>query len=1091
MVLIIPPVFFELYMTNSTKNFQLLSILLTFIFCGVIVGETVALSLVISISGPQILSKLYLVNGSLLFLLPPLFFKNIDRFNRGKLLSLQLLIVFVILCLYLIILNIIPENMRILSKILLYGIYPISYLTKITLFLTFWTLANDICYTQEAKKEFPKIAAFGFLGGLAGALLSRALLEIVSPKMIIGLWAFAYGIAFVIVKKIIVKYKKRLSPKEQILSSGKNSKGLLKEIKDVMSIKLVKLIAILYFLVFIGIFLTDYLFWKNCYHWFESSHKLASFQFSFYISHAIITIIGLLFITPFLITKYGFSRLLSFFPYALLIGSFLIIGLNIWTSESSIILIGFVVFQFVRYVIFENAFSPIYQMFFASISIKKRGRAKTIIEGFIKPSAIILAGLFLILFNNVNNNTNNILVIIFLLAIGMVWVVHLIRITYMNGIVNNLKEGYETEEILTEIGSHYDQKILFLMKEYSNSKDSDLRGLAVRILAQFGSKQALKIIISIYNNENDIKVKEMIASSLTNFYWYETKEFIEILLKEKQTRIRSNVIYSLNNMNCYWKWRLKDLIKTQLFENNIRVQIEAAQFLWQGNDKSEKNTVNAFLHSLLKSKNENKRSAGIYLASTLKPDNWENVLLCNLQSASKKVFIRCIEVIFKSASKKIKLETLRIVENLTRDRIAITGRIIQKTGKPAVDTIVAFFKEANNRRMIYEMVHALRTIRDVDASTVRKYNIDKETEDILSAWILEELHRIYLNAFVWYNYKIKIKIKDSNECAFLLESALMEQLLRVCEWALDTMALLESQGAVALGRKDLDLSEHAQRLDMVEIVESFGANKLKSLVVPILEFDSWQKIAKIGKQNFSFKNSVHYEIQFFFHSENAWICLCALYFYQKIQINKGVLEKEHSTILALRNSNYTYLSRAATSLLMEKTKNNQGNGVNSFNLLETVMFFKKTILFRNVPAEKLMALAEISTMVSYKKYDNVSQEEDISDHLYIIKSGSLKIVKEKNNVTAILSIIKTGEAYGEIGLFNQEPRSATAIANEDCEIYVIQRSALKKLLLNIPEIAFNFLEIFSKKLKKSSEELTRLNAIISDKNKKKEMLGIE
>ena len=36
----------------------------------------------------------------------------------------------------------------------------------------------------------------------------------------------------------------------------------------------------------------------------------------------------------------------------------------------------FVVVQFFRHVAFENAFSPIYQMFFAAIEKEKRGRAK-------------------------------------------------------------------------------------------------------------------------------------------------------------------------------------------------------------------------------------------------------------------------------------------------------------------------------------------------------------------------------------------------------------------------------------------------------------------------------------------------------------------------------------------------------------------------------------------------------------------------------------------------------------------------------------------------------------------------------------------
>jgi CRP-like cAMP-binding protein len=100
-----------------------------------------------------------------------------------------------------------------------------------------------------------------------------------------------------------------------------------------------------------------------------------------------------------------------------------------------------------------------------------------------------------------------------------------------------------------------------------------------------------------------------------------------------------------------------------------------------------------------------------------------------------------------------------------------------------------------------------------------------------------------------------------------------------------------------------------------------------------------------------------------------------------------------------------------------------------------------------------------------------------------VRTGSLKIVKSKNNVKTILTILRAGETYGEIGLFNQAPRSASAIAHEDCELWVIQRSSLKKFLLEMPEIAYNFLEVFSEKLRKNSEEIAQLNSSFANNKK--------
>ena len=157
--------------------------------------------------------------------------------------------------------------------------------------------------------------------------------------------------------------------------------------------------------------------------------------------------------------------------------------------------------------------------------------------------------------------------------------------------------------------------------------------------------------------------------------------------------------------------------------------------------------------------------------------------------------------------------------------------------------------------------------------------------------------------------------------------------------------------------------------------------------------------------------------------------------------------------------------------------------IEPFELLERVLALKKTSLFRHISAEKLMGLAELFQHIAYKNGTLISREGEISDHLYIIREGSLRVVKTRNGVKTVVTVLQAGETYGEIGLFNQAPRSASAIANEDCDLWIIQRSALKKFLLDMPEIAYNFLEVFSEKLRKSSDEVVELHMSISKAKK--------
>jgi hypothetical protein len=1071
-------------MAKPDTQINFVSFLLLFLFGGAIVGETVSLSMAVTVAGPAVLGKLFLVNGALLFLLPPLFFSNIDRVNRGKLLSTQLLIIPVILFCYIAVFALVgQDNIRILSFWILL-IYPVSYLSKTTLFLSFWTLANDIYTTDEAKKGFPRIAAWGFVGGLCGACGARLLLVVVDVQMILSLWAVAYCIAYFFARAITTRYKAQLLRKEYVEETPVKA-PLFPVVKAVLSIKLVRLISVLYFLVFIAIFLQDYLFWQKSAAFFTTSKSLASFQFSYYVAYSFVTIAGLQFLMPGIIARLGFTRVFSFLPLTLLAGSIVMLCVEFAGIGRQAIFVSFLLFQFARYVVFETSFSPVYQMFFAVIPKEKRGRAKTFLEGAVKPSAIVISGLALIAAPTI---TRGILLVIFVASIIMVFTVKRIRKTYTEALVPRFTVHNPLDEIIAEIGGNHDQKMISLIKKYSDSGDSDVRSLAVRILAYEGSMQALTILSGIYEKEGSQSVREMIARGLLHFSKLDIKPLVERMLRDDNPRVRANALFSLNNMDVPWKLQFKDIVKAMFFENSPRVQIEAAVYLWTcGGDGHEQDNVKAFLSYLLQVKNANKRSAGMYLVGALHPEGWESILLENLQGGSTQVFTKCVEIIFTYTTEELQRKALRIIEGMPRRHIAITGRVLTKRGAKVFSMVLQFMQEIGNKRMMVEMVLSACRIAEENSDVIRNHARDVQAAEIdltITEWILSELETVYRDSFVWSSFCSNADCRTSCNAGWcFLEDALREQCARVCDWALDVVALLDRQGVMATVRRDLDLREISQRNEMVELVEAFCPPRIAVLIIPILRVDPLDQIAKTGKGYFHFdKAFAHESIGYFVTSKNHWICLGALYCLWQQGKGPGAVVEHRDVIEHLRSEKNSPLVGIAERLLSQPPGDKEKT-MEPFDLLESVMSLKKTQLFRNVPAEKLIELAEISQRLSYKEGTLISREGELSDHLYVIADGSLKIVKIKNNIKTILSIIEKGETYGEIGLFNQAPRSASAVANEDCDLWVIQRSALKKLLLDMPDIAYNLLEVFSEKLRKSGEDVAQLQRTLSDSKK--------
>lgn len=1046
------------------RSYYIPAFVLAFIFCGAIVGETVSISLVVSELGSTILSKLYLVNGILLYGLPVFYLSRIDRIDRGVFLCRQLLIISAILALMLLGMTFTTNYQLSFKNVLIFFLYPISYLSKTVLFLTFWTLANDIFPTSEAKKTFPIIAAWGMAGGLAGACAARLLVTVFMTEGIIAIWAASYLAAWYYSEKTRVNFQERLRLREDFPSTGNN---LFSGASDVLTLKLVKLMAVLYFLVFIAIFSIDYLFWEVCTRWFRTSEALVSFQFTFYLVHAIVTISGLWFLLPPLINRVGFTKLFYCLPVVLSIGTACLVMTRFF-NQGKLFFITFICIQFFRYIIFENAFSPIYQMFFAAIEKEKRGRAKTLLEGIVKPGAIIASGLLIM---GLRHSSLLILLLVLVCSVLTVVIVFYLRRTYSMALIPETTLPVEPRRIIASATHYEGQELQEIIKEYAQSPDSDMRIVSVKLLAGLGSFQAFETMVKMYDNEKVPKIREFIARSISDFYWYQTRPFAEKLLDDPNPRVRSNTLLAINVMHCNWKRHLKSKVYHFLFDSHLRVQVEAARYLWENGEAHERETVQAFLGNLLNSQSSDRKSAGIYLTGLIQIRGWQNILIENLATKSLQVFTKSADVILRSASLSTRIKALCIIETLSREHIAITGRIIERIGSSLWETLIEYLPECKSKRMIFEMIRCLRVLADEIRLAGKMWSLKDDASSVIQKWVLTELESVYKDGII----RLQLESTSDEVNYDYLDRALRENHLRICEWAVNALVLLDKRGLLIWNHTDIDIRDNAQRMDLVEILESGSYQKIGVLILPLLKNDSWNTIGKIGKNYFHIDGEqIKNLIEHFLNSDNRWVVLCGLRtilyysddFLKKVSIMEILKDLSH-------DSN-RHVALAGRDMLEKKTKEEKLRS-EAFILLEKVLFFKKTSLFKNVSAEKLMRLAEISQYAVYEKDTVISVQGEVSDQLYIVKKGNLKVVKsESGSNETVITIIKEGETYGEIGLFSQAPRSASAIASEFCELFIIKRGSFKKLLLEVPEIAYNMLETMSERLRKNGDEMVEL-----------------
>lgn len=104
-------------------------------------------------------------------------------------------------------------------------------------------------------------------------------------------------------------------------------------------------------------------------------------------------------------------------------------------------------------------------------------------------------------------------------------------------------------------------------------------------------------------------------------------------------------------------------------------------------------------------------------------------------------------------------------------------------------------------------------------------------------------------------------------------------------------------------------------------------------------------------------------------------------------------------------------------------------------------------LFSGFPEEQLRALATMVNRKSVPRGAMIMAAGDPTDSLYIILSGRLKVMmSDADGKEVILSILGPGEFFGEMGLIDDSPRSASVVAIEPCELLSIAKRDFSKSL---------------------------------------------
>jgi len=132
-------------------------------------------------------------------------------------------------------------------------------------------------------------------------------------------------------------------------------------------------------------------------------------------------------------------------------------------------------------------------------------------------------------------------------------------------------------------------------------------------------------------------------------------------------------------------------------------------------------------------------------------------------------------------------------------------------------------------------------------------------------------------------------------------------------------------------------------------------------------------------------------------------------------------------------------------------------------------------LFSRLPETELAELADRVRTKSFKRGEMIFRKDDPGTHLYMVLEGGVKIaLPGEFGQEALVAIMRPGEFFGELALFDRSPRSASATAMEDTRAALLAGDDFLAYLESHPASFRVVLETLARTIRRLSDRVEDL-----------------
>ena len=139
--------------------------------------------------------------------------------------------------------------------------------------------------------------------------------------------------------------------------------------------------------------------------------------------------------------------------------------------------------------------------------------------------------------------------------------------------------------------------------------------------------------------------------------------------------------------------------------------------------------------------------------------------------------------------------------------------------------------------------------------------------------------------------------------------------------------------------------------------------------------------------------------------------------------------------------------------------------------MKELIALKRVPLFSTLTLDQLASIDRLMVTRHYVKGESIFRKGDVGAELYVVLEGEVRVHLDHDGHEVTLARHGPSKVVGEMSVFDDQPRSASAQAMQATTVRVLRRDRMQAIVHEHPEVLLEFVKNLSQRLRVMNEQL--------------------